>query len=179
MAIPENMKNQYTPYIFLGILMTVFVFILGLRYGQKVEKDNKVINYLISLPPTKSVPTNIPLEFKTYENKNCHIKFLYPSKLIINNIGSNSAELTEKKEIAIKFSCQLKNDLIPLLENKKLATQEIKLGERKILARISKQNNNNLLVFAVQSPKTGQKIYLMVETRLYPLFDKSLEFAYE
>jgi len=173
------MKNQYAPYIFLGILLTVFVFILGLRYGQKVEKTNKAINYLISLPPTKSVPTNIPLEFKTYENKDCHIRFLYPSELIIKNVGSNSAELVEDKMTTIKLSCQMKNDLTSLLENKKLATQEIKLGERKILARISKQTNNSLLIFTVQNPKTGQRIYLGVDTRLYPLFDKSLEFTYE
>ncbi len=46
-----------TSYIFLFFLLIVLIFILGVRYGQKVEKNNKVVDYILSITP---YPTYTP-----------------------------------------------------------------------------------------------------------------------
>lgn len=49
-----------TPYIFLVVLIVILVFLIGFRSGQKVEKTNKTIDYMISIAPTIYPPTNTP-----------------------------------------------------------------------------------------------------------------------
>ncbi|MEK7597801.1 MAG: hypothetical protein AAB441_04120 [Patescibacteria group bacterium] len=48
------------PYLFLFFLIVILVFILGVRYGQKVEKNNKAVDYLISITPLPTPPPNTP-----------------------------------------------------------------------------------------------------------------------
>jgi len=45
------------PYIFLSFLFLILVFLIGFRSGQKVEKTNKVIDYILSITP---YPTYTP-----------------------------------------------------------------------------------------------------------------------
>lgn len=44
-------------YIFLFVLFIVLTFILGVRYGQKIEKNNKVVDYILKITP---YPTYTP-----------------------------------------------------------------------------------------------------------------------
>ena len=53
-------------YLLLVILILVLAFILGFRSGQKVEKTNEKINYLLSITPTKVPPTPTPISYKEY-----------------------------------------------------------------------------------------------------------------
>lgn len=46
------MKNK--PHLLLMFLAVILAFILGVRYGQGVEKNNKAIDYLLSITPTSS-----------------------------------------------------------------------------------------------------------------------------
>lgn len=46
-----------TSYFFIFFLVFVLIFILGVRYGQKVEKNNKVVDYILSITP---YPTYTP-----------------------------------------------------------------------------------------------------------------------
>lgn len=48
---------KITSYIFLFSLFIVLIFILGVRYGQKVEKNNKVVDYILKISP---YPTYTP-----------------------------------------------------------------------------------------------------------------------
>ena len=54
------------PYLFLFSLVVILTFILGVRYGQKVEKNNKVVDYLLSITPfpTYTPYPTIPLPTK-------------------------------------------------------------------------------------------------------------------
>ena len=54
-------------YIFLFLLIVLLIFILGVRYGQKVEKNNKVVDYLLSITPypTYTPYPTLPLPSKT------------------------------------------------------------------------------------------------------------------
>ncbi len=44
-------------YVFLIVLVVILFFILGVRYGQKIEKNNKVVDYVLSITP---YPTYTP-----------------------------------------------------------------------------------------------------------------------
>lgn len=51
------------PYLFLFFLIVILVFILGVRYGQRVEKNNKVVDYVLSITPYPTY-TPSPTEIK-------------------------------------------------------------------------------------------------------------------
>jgi len=143
-----NIKSG--PVIFLLILTIILIFILGVRYGQRIEKANKIINYALNLSPTPTLqPTQIPLGFNEYLHKTCGVKFLYPSSLLLEKETTNSAIFSEKNQQLIKLSCDLK----PIL-----ATNEADL-----LQRVNTRN--------------GKTIRIIVGESLRPLIEKSLEFA--
>jgi hypothetical protein len=100
------MDRKLRPYILITTLVLILIFILGVRYGQNVEKANKKINFMISIPPPKPVPTEKPIEFKNYQSKGCNLEFLYPSTLLILNESTNSATLGKDKIAYLKFSCE-------------------------------------------------------------------------
>ncbi|MFA5770185.1 MAG: hypothetical protein WC894_01660 [Patescibacteria group bacterium] len=54
------------PFLFLFFLITILVFILGVRYGQRVEKNNKVVDYILSITPfpTYTPYPSVPLPTK-------------------------------------------------------------------------------------------------------------------
>ena len=106
------MDKKIGPYILLFTLTIVLIFIVGVRYGQNVEKTNKAVNtYLLSITPTKTVPTTPPLQFQTYTSKSCGISFLYPDSLTKVEESSTSAQFNQGEETAIKFICEKNNFL--------------------------------------------------------------------
>jgi len=92
-------------YLFLFFLGLILVFILGVRYGQQVEKTNKAINYFLSITPLpRRIPpiageggpiSPTPFKYATSESKIWKIKFTYPSFLKIKEDPTNSAILIE------------------------------------------------------------------------------------
>jgi hypothetical protein len=87
-----------TSYIFLFFLFIVLIFILGVRYGQKVEKNNKVVDYLLSVTPTPKPPTPAPIKYTEYKSKKWGLKFTYPENLKIKESTAASEVLFEIKE---------------------------------------------------------------------------------
>lgn len=164
-------KNKLGPYLLIIGLIIILVFIVGVRYGQKVEKTNKIINYLISLPPTKPAPTSIPLQFSTYSHSGCGIQFLIPLNLVTKDESTTSSLLIDQNT-TINFSCKKDDPLATLIEDKKVATAEITLQNKKIMAKT--QNNN--LIFSLVNPKTYQTIYIVISKSLFPLFSTSLQY---
>ena len=51
------------PYLFLFFLVVILVFILGVRYGQRVERNNKVVDYILKITPYPTYPSS-PLPSK-------------------------------------------------------------------------------------------------------------------
>ena len=83
-----------TSYLLLVLLGLILFFILGVRYGQKVEKANKIINYVLSITPTQ-VPTPTPFKYATAESKIWRIKYMYPDFLKFKEDSTKSAVLFE------------------------------------------------------------------------------------
>lgn len=86
-------------YLISGLLLILF-FIIGVRYGQRVEKTNKKISVILS-----TTPKPIKYELKKYKNEKCNLEFSYPSNLKINKQTTTSAEFKNKKNIVLDFSC--------------------------------------------------------------------------
>ena len=126
------MPTKISPYIFLAILTIILIFIIGVRYGQKVEQTNKIVNYLISLPPTKAPVTPAPVAFTAFENKYCGIRFLTPSTLKIQYESTSSAKFNEAGKMTFQFDCR---PGIGLEDDEKNATAEIKFQNKKILGK--------------------------------------------
>lgn len=88
-------------YFFLTFLVLILFFILGVRYGQKVEKANKVFDCRALITPTTKPspsPTPTPIPFNEYKSKRWGIKFKYPANLEVKE-STNTAEIfIEEKE---------------------------------------------------------------------------------
>lgn len=139
------------PYIFLAVLFVVLFFILGIRYGQKVEQANKTINYYLSLPPTKPIEPTRSLEYKTYVHKTCGIAFLYPLWLTKEKETTVSAEFSEKNKTMISFTCGKNTNPSPSTASGMILLQ--------------KKN------------QTGTKtVFFIVDQQIAPLIEKSVEF---
>src|SRR5437660_1327007 len=94
------------PYVLLLLLFVILVFIVGVRYGQRVEKANKVIDYVLRLTPNVSPTQAQPeIQFKTYTHTNCGVSFLYPSYLSPQDVSTTSATLAAKEADYVNISC--------------------------------------------------------------------------
>lgn len=90
------MKNK--PYLLLILLGVVLAFILGVRYGQGVEKTNKTINYLLSITPTPRPPTPTPVKYEEYRSKKWGLKFTFPKGLEIVEDATSPAIMFQIKK---------------------------------------------------------------------------------
>ena len=168
-------KNKLGPYIFIAVLLLVLFFILGVRYGQKVEKTNKTIDYLISLTPAKN-PTPAPIGFKPYSNKICGLSFLYPNTISLDKNATDTAEFFQDNKLKIKIDCTKKNISPPVAETK-IATEEVVLKNKKMIVQVSHDNQEFLYQFSLKNSINLKNIDVIIDKNLYPLFEKSLEFS--
>ncbi|MBI4225937.1 hypothetical protein HY612_02385 [Candidatus Roizmanbacteria bacterium] len=175
------MRLKKKSLIFLLILFIILIFIIGVRYGQRVEKTNKIVDYLISLPPTQTPqPTQKPLEFKTYTNKLCAIEFTYPSNFAKLEESSKSARFSDGIQ-PLTFDCNEDNKIKRIFENPQNATAEAKFKNKSILIKIKPEIRlivglKPIWVFKLVNPLNKKNIYFEISQPLYPLLEKSLEF---
>ncbi len=86
--------------IFLTLLIIIIAFLAGVRYGQNVEKTNKVIDFIISLTPSVSptkTPSPTPMPTTEYKSKRWGLKFKYPANLEIKESTNTPEIIIEEK----------------------------------------------------------------------------------
>lgn len=160
------------PYLLLFILLIILTFILGTRYGQKVEKTNKAVSYILSLTPVKNpTPTYQPLQFKSYSNDSCGVQFIYPETLTKTEETTDSAKFSDDFDSNIDLSCNPKK-ISSILDEKNIATEEIKFQNKKIMAKTKEKN----LIFQLKNSLNGKVINLQISKNLLPLFETSLKY---
>ncbi len=76
-------------YLFLTILAIILVFILGVRYGQKVEKSN----------------LSISLGTKEFVHSGCAVSFIYPAWWQIEKQSSQSADFFYDHKMVMSLNC--------------------------------------------------------------------------
>ncbi|MCS7093543.1 MAG: hypothetical protein NZL96_03945 [Patescibacteria group bacterium] len=75
------------PYFLIVALLLILVFLIGVRHGQRVERTNKIIDYLISLTPSPSITlspsSNKLLPTITSVSRRWGITLFHPENLTI------------------------------------------------------------------------------------------------
>lgn len=172
------MKKGNAPYIFLGLLCVIIVFVGGLRYGTKVEQANKTIHYLLSLTPTKpiSTPPEAPISYNTYSHTLCGVEFLYPSSLTLINESSDSAKLGKKGSETVFFSCAKNVSLDQIIDNSNVATVSFQIGTRKIDGYEIIPAQPIKVAFEIRNPISGKLLLFRVEKSLLPLLTSTFKF---
>jgi len=160
-----GMSKKAFPYLFLALLVAILLFIVGVRYGQHVEKINKTISYFISIAPSPSLsPTNAPLAFVNYSHTGCGVSFLIPNELEKTNESSVSALFsTHTKQLAVALSCE-----------KKLFTQEKQ--ERAIIVntfRTFETTTKDTMSYRIYNPKKNVVLIITAAKNYIPLIQKS------
>jgi len=92
------MSKKSGPYILLVTLLLVLALILGIRYGQSVEKTNKKVDCVLSITPTLPSPSPTPITYQDFKSKKSGIKYTFPSNLNIKESTTSSAVLFEIKK---------------------------------------------------------------------------------
>jgi len=144
------MAKKIGPLVLIICLVTILIFVIGVRYGEKVEKTNKKVDFYLSIAPTKTTPTSPTLEFKTYQHEGCGISFLYPSFLKEGKVSSFSAKLSGQAKF-ISFNCEKNATAEPTIDPNSQSLEKI-------------------------NPKTDKKILFFLSKSLLSLLEKTLEF---
>lgn len=160
------MSKKSIPYIFLAFLAAVLLFILGVRYGQRVEKVNKTISYLVSLPPSPTLaPTLPPLGFSTFTHASCGASFLIPNLIEKTSESSTSALFSSKeKKLAIALACE-KKQLIQTKEEKIVILNTL---------RVYETSTSEATSYRVYNPKNSLILTVTASSEYLPLLQKSL-----
>ncbi len=161
-------------YLLIFALAIILVFILGIRYGQSVEKTNKIVDYVMSITPTPSPKPPAPVEYKTYENKACGLTFLTPNTFTLQNISSKSAKFVENKIDVLTVDCNSQSQVINLYADPKTATGEVMFKDRKLPI---KQTDTNTDILKLYNPQNNKYVYITIQKELYPLFESSVNFT--
>lgn len=172
-------NKKIGPTLLIGFLLLILFFILGVKLGQKVEKTNKTINYLLSLTPSpKLTPTKVEerTKFDLFENKKCGIKFLYPSNLNVKSASTSAFFQNSKGERSISFDCSsIKNNL----KDDKIATGEAGFKNKKIIVQQKTTGNTLFYIFNIKNPLNQKNITVNIAEDLYPLFESTIQFTPE
>jgi hypothetical protein len=170
-------KRRKTPYIFIALLIAIIIFIVGTRYGQKVEKTNKTINYLLSITPTKIItPSAAPtISYNLYTHEGCNISFLKPSYLAIKKETSTSAFLISDKKEKIEFNCSIdKKDLLKV--DQKIATNSVDLNNKKYAGVKTSQEKNTITNIVILSPDKKETVNVSSNNNLFSIIEQTFNF---
>src|SRR3989344_214911 len=170
------MQSKKGPFILLSVLGLVLVFVVGVRYGQRVESTNKALSAILTSTPYAPSPTINPLQFATYNSKGCGAEFLYPSSIGVIKQSTTESRLTGKDGVAIALSCAKIPSFRSFFEDKNVATKEVSFQKQSQKALVKTTNGQTYLLLIVRNPFSGSQIFLAVEEKLYPLLQSSLIF---
>ncbi len=164
------------PWILLTTIIIILVFILGLRYGQKVEQANKTISYILSITPTPK-PIETSVKFVSYTNKTCGITFLYPDLLSKEKETTNSAQFDQSSKLKLAFSCDKKDPFLAEIDPQHVATQAVTFQKQKINVTLSRQDDGSFYFVNAENPFMAKPVFFKIDSDLYPLIESSLKFS--
>jgi hypothetical protein len=161
--------KKIIPFAFLGLLLLIVIFIVGVKYGRKVAEVDKTIKYLISITPTKAVtPSPLPsITYESYLNEDCGIEFLYPSNLSLVKESSTGGQFKNSTD-SLQYSCDFTSAMIK--NTSKTATAAVTIQDKEITA----SKSGDIYIFGIQNKKR-QTIQFAVSSRLKALIEKTLK----
>ncbi len=166
------MDKKKAPYIFLLVLFIILVFVVGIRYGQRVERTNRAIDYLKKYLPTQA-PTP-EAEFTTITHDECGVLFLAPKSLIIKK-SKDGLTADENGKTVISIQC-LARDKDGKKPEENIATESVHFANEDIVAKVIKRDGATLYNITINHPKNGKIVSMFVKKSLFPLFEKTFAF---
>lgn len=170
-------KRKRMPYIFVGLLIAIIIFIGGIRYGQNIEKTNKNISYLLSVTPTKAVtPSQIPtISYSLYTHKGCSISFLKPSYIKKIKETSASAVLESNNQERLEFNCSIDKKAFSNIDQKN-ATNSVKLNNKEFIGIKNQSEKTGVTDLVILSPDKKMKLTIKSNTNLFSIIEQTLNF---
>jgi len=157
------------------MLAIILFFIIGVRFGQRVERTNKTLSSQAKVTPVRALSPTIPLMFESYTHASCGAQFLYPNTVRKISESSTSAQFLENSALAIKLDCTKSLNLLQELNNPRTSTEEIQIAQKTATAYHMKDKTTEAYYFQLLNSRNGKTITFMVLKSLFPLFQKSLE----
>lgn len=173
-------NTRKTPYIFLFVLILIIAFIGGLRYGQSVERTNKVVDFILSITPspTPSLVKPSPVSFRQYTMKGCNISFLYPTSLTLGKSTSDSGQLMDANDPAILFSCAPGATTFSELTGKQASPSAISYKDHNVAATHYNLGSYGMRVFNIPNTiNPTKKLLFAVSDSLLPLIVNTIQFS--
>ncbi len=168
-------NTRKAPYIFLFVLILIIAFIGGLRYGQSVERTNKVVDFILSITPSptlKPEPTK-PITFKPFSHIGCGIKILLPESTPIVENASVSAVLGNTQS-GISLGCQKKPSSIAQIESGTATASTIQVNGQSVPTQHFTTGMN---VFTIKNPLNAKTIFFAISDNYLPLVTSTLQFT--
>lgn len=178
----QTKRQKIGPYLLIITLLLVITFIVGVRYGQRVEKANKAISYILSITPTKVSPspqiTANPYLFHNYHNAACGIEFTLPvsTNLSFNESGKITSIINTKQKITlVHLNCKDAKDTFKKLKNKTKAVKKIKTRSGYSQKIESSVDGRSYISLFIHNYINGKDILLQIYKNLFPLINSSLK----
>lgn len=166
------MNKKKAPYIFLLVLFIILVFVVGIRYGQRVERANRTIDYLKKYLPTQEPTPEV--DFVSITHEECGILFLAPKNLkVIKTKTGLTANESEKTVISIQCLARSATGKKP---EENIATESVRFANEDIVAKVIKRDGITLYNITLNHPKNGKIVSIFVKKNLFPLFEKTFSF---
>jgi hypothetical protein len=170
------------PLLFIVVLLILGAFMAGNRYGQEVEKANKILGVLLSITPSPSiVPTEIGAQDVSYQEvtlKECGISFLVP-EIYTGDLASDEAVLkTSDRTTGIEVSCNPRSSIASIMTDEQDATTEVQLNEKEVTASVGaflSAEDTKFYAFVIESESQNNSVRVIINERLLPLFIRTLK----
>lgn len=97
--------NDKAPFFLLFGLTVVLVFVIGLRYGQYVERTNTQNAVVASSTPEPKMIPKKPVGYSSFKHNGCGVELLIPTSLSKASESSTSAVFHDESRAVLSFSC--------------------------------------------------------------------------
>lgn len=166
-------RSSRTPWIALVVLIVFGMFLLGVRYGQEVEKANKLSAEVRRMLPTyfptlQPTPEASILSYKSFvDPTECRVNFTVEDSWKTTKVSSQSANLSQGGKTLLDYSCAQKN---PYKMGKPAASESAQFSSESL--KIFQSDSNEMLVVVNQN--LSEPLYLRVHKGVLPLIYDSL-----
>lgn len=161
------------PAILLVFLLLISVFMLGIKYGQKLQSAASITSPLPTSPvPSPKATNDTSFTFAEYTHKGCGIQFLKPNPFKVTKESSLSAVLSYKNQ-NISFECP-KKPVRKLQKTEKTTATSSVLLQNKTLQGYREGNN---IRFIIEHAYRKTPIIISIDNNLLPLIQSSLKFT--
>lgn len=154
----------------------------GNRYGQEVEKANKILDVLLSITPSPSLmPTEPAAEQISYQEivlEECNLSFLVP-EMYAGDLSSDEAVLkTSDSKTGAEITCNPRSPVATILTDEVGATAEVTLDQEEIVASVGaflSSEDSTFYAFTVEQESQNKSVRVIISEELLPLFVRSLK----